>query len=133
MRFIRLPVIVAFLLAAILPGVAAGEVMLSFNLRKADGTQAVYEFRVPSVLPAQPFVESVQAQHEAGVAALNWAKGFYQAHEVFLTSVVFKANPIPYYLATFDGSVGGMRQPFFAVVLGGNAVLEPVELQVVPR
>ena len=110
MRSIRIPtIIIALLMAALLPALAVGEVILSFPVRKADGRQVVYEFRVPAALPAEPFVQSVPAQHAAGVAALSWAKNFYNAHDVFLQSVDFKPDPIPHYLATFNGEIGGVR------------------------
>ena len=125
-RFTLLLVVAALLSGACLPAVAAGEPILSFPLRKADGAQVVYEFQVPATLPAEPFEQSTEAQHQAGVAALAWAKSFYKAHDIYLTSVTFKAAPIPYYLATFDGAIGATRQAFFAVVLAGGALLEPV-------
>lgn len=115
-------------MAVVLPALAAGEILLSFPLRKADGTQVVYQFQVPSTVAAEPFEQSTSAQHAAGVAALSWAKNFFNAHDVFLTSVNFKAEPIPHYLATFDGNIGGVRQEFYAVVLAGNSVLEPVRV-----
>ncbi len=124
----RLPLLLAcFLLAHAPAGFAANEAILQFYLRKAGGQQVVYQFRTPATLPAGDFEESVQAQHAAGVAALAWAKRFYDAREVFLRSVEFKALPTPHYLATFDGEVGRARQPFYAVVLGDSTVLEPVE------
>jgi hypothetical protein len=128
MRSIRIPTIVALLVAVILPALAAGEIILSFPLRKADGTQVVYQFQVPAAMSAEPFEQSTAAQHAAGVAALSWAKNFYNAHDVFMTSVDFKADPIPHYLATFNGEIGGVRQEFYAIVLAGNSVLEPVRV-----
>jgi hypothetical protein len=126
MRSIRIPTFIVLFMAAVVPALAVGEVILSFPLRKADGTQVVYQFQVPAALPAEPFEQSVSAQHAAGVAALSWAKNFYNAHDIFMTSVNFKSDPIPHYLATFNGEIGGVRQEFFAVVLAGNSVLEPV-------
>lgn len=128
MRSIRIPTVIALLVAIVLPALATSEIILSFPLRKADGTQAVYQFQVPASLSAEPFEQSTAAQHAAGVAALSWAKNFYNAHDVFLTSVTFKADPIPHYLATFNGEIGGVRQEFYAVVLAGNSVLEPVRV-----
>jgi hypothetical protein len=128
MPFTRTPTIIALLVAVVLPALAAGEIILSFPLRKADGTQVVYQFQVPAAVSAEPFEQSTAAQHAAGVAALSWAKNFYNAHDVFLTSVDFKADPIPHYLATFNGEIGGVRQEFYAVVLAGNSVLEPLRV-----
>jgi hypothetical protein len=128
MRSIRIPTVIALFMALVLPALAVGEIILSFPLRKADGTQVVYQFQVPAALSAEPFEQSTAAQHAAGVAALSWAKNFYNAHDIFLTSVTFKPDPIPHYLATFNGEVGGVRQEFFAVVLAGGSVLEPVKV-----
>lgn len=127
-RFVSIFILVALLSGAIVSKLTAGEPILSFQLHNADGAQVVYEFQVPAALPAEPFEQSVDAQHRAGVAALAWAKSFYKAHDIFLTSVTFKAAPIPHYLATFDGAIGQTRQPFFAVVLAGSALLEPTEV-----
>ncbi len=72
--------------------------------------------------------EAVQQQHNAGVAALTWAKQFYGAPEIYLRSVELRQGPIPYYLAKFDGDLSGSRQVFFAIVLTSGSVLEPVEM-----
>jgi hypothetical protein len=109
----------------------AAEPVLKFNLTKADGTPAVYEFLVPSDDTNQTVIlshdEAVQRQHNAGVAALAWAKQFYGAHEIYLRSVELQEGPAPYYLAKFDGQLAGSRQLFFAVVLPSGSVLQPVE------
>jgi hypothetical protein len=72
--------------------------------------------------------KAVQRQHNAGVAALTWAKRFYGAHEIYLRSVELQEGPVPYYLAKFDGELAGARQVFFAIVLTSGSVLEPVRL-----
>jgi hypothetical protein len=110
---------------------SAAEPVLKFTLTKADGTPAVYEFLVPSDDTDQTVTlsrdEAVQRQHNAGVAALSWAKQFYGAHEIYLRSVELQEGPSPYYLAKFDGELAGARQVFFAVVLPSGSVLQPVE------
>ena len=110
---------------------SAAEPVLKFTLTKADGKPAVYEFFVPSddanlTVPLSRD-EAVQRQHNAGVAALTWAKQFYGAHEIYLRSVELQEGPAPYYLAKFDGELAGSRQPFYAVVLPSGSVLQPVE------
>jgi hypothetical protein len=126
MRFLLLPL----LLVAALQAFAANPV-LKFTLTKADGTPAAYEFLLPDDVTDQgaPLSrdEAVQRQHNAGVAALSWAKQFYGAHEIYLRSVELQDGPVPYYLAKFDGELAGARQVFFAIVLTSGAVLEPVE------
>jgi hypothetical protein len=110
---------------------SAAEPVLKFTLTKADGTPAAYEFLVPSDDAPQTVTlsheEAVQRQHNAGVAALSWAKQFYGAHEIYLRSVELQEGPSPYYLAKFDGELAGARQVFFAVVLPSGSVLQPVE------
>jgi hypothetical protein len=118
------------LLIAAFPAFAA-EPLLRFNLTKADGTPAIYEFYVPNDDTDQGVTlsrdEAVQRQHNAGVAALTWAKQFYGAHEIYLRSVQLQEGPVPYYLAKFDGELAGARQVFFAIVLTSGSVLEPIE------
>jgi hypothetical protein len=110
----------------------AAEPVLKFTLTKANGTHAVYEFFVPSDGTDQGIPlsrdEAVQRQHNAGVAALSWAKQFYGAHEIYLRSVELQEGSAPYYLAKFDGELAGARQVFFAIVLTSGSVLEPVEM-----
>ena len=110
---------------------SAAEPVLKFTLTKADGTPAVYEFFVPSDDVNRSATlsrdEAVQRQHNAGVAALAWAKQFYAAHEIFLRSVELQEGPVPYYLAKFDGELAGARQVFFAIVLPSGSVVQPVE------
>jgi hypothetical protein len=126
MRFI----FISLLLVAALPALAAGP-GLKFSLRKADGTPAAYEFLIPDdgtvQRPAMSRDQAVQRQHDAGAAALIWAKHFYGAREIYLRSVELQEEPVPYYLAKFDGELAGTRQVFFAIVLPSGSVLEPVE------
>jgi hypothetical protein len=109
----------------------AAEPVLKFTLTKADGAAANYEFYIPNDDTDQGVTlsrdEAVQRQHNAGVAALTWAKLFYGAHEIYLRSVELQEGPVPYYLAKFDGELAGARQVFFAIVLTSGSVLEPVE------
>jgi hypothetical protein len=73
--------------------------------------------------------DSVAPQHDAGVAALVWAKQFYGAHDIYMRSVELKqTGPVPYYLATFDGKLADVRQVLFAVILESGTVVEPVEI-----
>jgi hypothetical protein len=110
----------------------AGYPVLKFTLTKADGKPAAYQFVVPDADTVQdgnlPREEEVQRQHNAGVAALSWAKQFYGAHEIYLRSVELQPGPVPYYLAKFDGEIAGARQVFFAIVLTSGSVLEPLEV-----
>jgi len=122
--------VLSFLLIVSFQAFAADPV-LKFTLTKADGTPAAYEFFVPNDSNDQSAPlsqdEAVRRQHNAGVAALTWAKQFYGAHEIYLRSVELQDGPVPYYLAKFDGDLAGTRQVFFAIVLTSGSVLEPTE------
>ena len=113
--------------------VAQSMPILNFNMTKADGTQVVYEFRVPDNVVFSSFADTAEAQHQAGVTALTWAQSFYGAHDVFLQSVDFKALPIPHYVATFNGQIGTIRQTFFAVILGSGTPLEPAQARMITQ
>jgi hypothetical protein len=126
MRFFLLPLLLILSLQAF-----AAEPVLKFTLTKADGTPAAYEFILPNDVIDQSaplsHEEAVQRQHNAGVAALSWAKQFYGAHEIYLRSVELQNGPVPYYLAKFDGDLAGTRQVFFAIVLTSGSILEPTD------
>ena len=113
--------------------VFAADLVLKFTLTKADGTPTTYEFLTPDEGTTEATgagADAVAQQHNAGVAALAWAKQFYGAHDIYMRSVELKQNgPLPYYLATFDGQLAGTRQVFFAVVLQSGTVVEPVEIR----
>ena len=66
-----------------------------------------------------------ELQHNAGVAALTWAKQFYAAHDVYLKGVDLKQRPAPYFRANFQGQVGNHEQVFFAIVLPDATNVEP--------
>ena len=111
----------------------AAERVVTFTITKADGVPATYEILVPDEETNQGVTlagkSAAARQQNAGVAALAWAKQFYGAHDVYLRSVQLKeSGPAPYYLATFDGEIGGARQVFFAVVLESGAIVQPNEL-----
>jgi hypothetical protein len=113
--------------------IAQSPSILNFNMQRVDGTPVVYEFRVPDNITIATSGDTAEAQHRAGVTALDWAKNFYHAHDVYLRSVDFRYSPIPHYVASLDGQVGASRQAFFAVILGSGTVLEPVEVQVLAQ
>jgi hypothetical protein len=131
MRILSATVAILSLLSV--QAIGQGMPMLNFNLTKADGTQVVYEFRVPDNVIVSSFADTAEAQHRAGVTALTWAQSFYGAHDVFLQSVDFKASPVPHYVASFNGQIGTARQVFFAVILGSGTPLQPVEVRVLSK
>jgi hypothetical protein len=109
----------------------AGQPVLQFNMTTQAGAPATYVFALPdSYTAAQPPVEDLHGklQHQAGVNAMNWAKQFYGASDIFLTGVDLKEAPAPYFLAKFNGQVDGQRQEFFAVVLVNGTVVEPTQV-----
>jgi hypothetical protein len=106
----------------------AGQPVLKFNLTRADGSRADYLFMLPEsyVSTASPISDpNGELQHQAGVAALTWAKQFYAAHDIYLKGVDLKQAPAPYFLANLQGQVGDHEQVFFAVVLPDNTIVEP--------
>jgi hypothetical protein len=107
--------------------------ILNFNMERVDGAPVVYEFRVPDNIAVATSGDTAEAQHQAGLTALSWAKSFYHAHDIFLRSVDFRYSPIPHYVASLDGQVGASRQAFFAVILGSGTALEPVEVHLLAR
>jgi hypothetical protein len=109
--------------------IAQSSSILNFNMEREDGTPVVYEFRVPDNITIATPGDTAEAQHQAGVTALDWAKKFYHAHDIYLRSVDFRGSPIPHYVASLDGQIGSSRQAFFAVILGSGTVLEPVQVQ----
>jgi hypothetical protein len=125
MQFFLLPLLLITAIQAF-----AAVPVLKFTLMKADGTPAAYEFIAPNddtnTGTAISGDNAAEQQHNAGVAALAWAKQFYGAKEVYLRSVELQQEPVPYYLAKFDGELAGTRQVFFAIVLTSGSVLEPV-------
>ena len=121
------------LFVALMHATSQATPILNFNMTKANGSQVVYEFRIPDNVVFSTFVDTAEAQHQAGVAALTWAQGFYSAHDVFLQSVDFKALPVAHYVASFNGQIGPIRQSFFAVILGSGNPLEPVEVRVLTQ
>jgi hypothetical protein len=109
----------------------AGQPVLQFNMTGHAGAPVTYVFALPdSYAAAQPPVEDLHGklQQQAGVNAMNWAKQFYGARDVFLTGVDLKEAPAPYFLAKFNGEVNGQRQEFFSVVLADGTVIEPTQL-----
>jgi hypothetical protein len=109
----------------------AGQTVLQFNMTGQAGAPVTYVFALPdNYTVAQPPVEDLHGklQHQAGVNAMNWAKQFYGAHDVFLTGVDLKEAPAPYFLAKFNGQVNGQRQEFFSVVLVDGTVVAPTQL-----
>jgi hypothetical protein len=109
----------------------AAEPVLQFNMTSQSGAPVTYVFALPdSYTAAQPPIEDLHGklQHEAGVNALNWAKQFYGARDIFLTGVDLKESPAPYFVAKFNGELNGQREEFFAVVLANGTVVEPTQL-----
>jgi hypothetical protein len=108
----------------------AAQPVLQFNMTSNTGAPVTYVFLLPDAyLAGQAPIADPHGdqQHQAGVAALTWAKQYYGAQDIFLTGVDLKESPAPYFLAKFNGEVDGQRQQFFAVVLASGAVVEPTQ------
>jgi hypothetical protein len=109
----------------------ADQTVLTSYMVGPAGSPVTYVFALPdSYVAAQPPISDPNGdlQHRAGVNALQWAKPFYQARDVYLLGVELKQTPAPYFLAKFNGEIGGQRQAFYAVVLASGTVVQPAEL-----
>jgi len=82
----------------------------------------VYHFEIPaSQGGGQPV-----SQQQATLAALHWAKGFYNATSLTVDSIQYQNAPNPHYLVHLTGDVGGSRQPLYAAVLPDGKIVRPV-------
>ena len=93
----------------------------SFQVRSSSGTGQTYHFDIPaSQSTATPI-----SQQQATLAALFWAKGFYNAEKLTLDSIQYETAPNPHYLARLSGDLGGARQPLYAAVLPDGKIVRP--------
>jgi hypothetical protein len=109
----------------------AAQTVLTYYMVGPGGSPVTYVFALPDdyVAAQRPISDPTgDLQHRAGVNALQWAKPFYQARDVYLLGVELKQAPAPYFLAKFNGDIGGQRQSFFAVILVSGVVIPPTEL-----
>ncbi|HEY0792508.1 MAG TPA: hypothetical protein VGD78_15700 [Chthoniobacterales bacterium] len=93
----------------------------SFQVRSSSGTEQTYHFDIP---PSQSTATQI-SQQQATLAALFWAKGFYNANKLTLDSIQFETAPNPHYLAHLSGDLGGGRQPLYAAVLPDGKIVRP--------
>ncbi len=93
------------------------------------GNQA-YHFEIPAAQPATAKGDSTStgpvSQQQASLAALFWAKNFYNANNLTVDSIHYEDAPNPHYLAHLTGEVGGARQPLYAAVLPDGKIARPV-------
>ena len=94
----------------------------TFRVRSQGGEQ-VYHFEIPA---SQSSTEKPISQQQATLAALYWAKGFYNATNLKLDSIQYEQAPSPYYLAQLTGDVGGSSQTLYAAVLPDGKIVRPV-------
>ncbi|MBV9999955.1 MAG: hypothetical protein JO015_12695 [Verrucomicrobia bacterium] len=94
----------------------------TFHVRSQGGDR-VYHFEIPAGRSStgQPI-----SQQQAMLAALQWAKGFYSATNVKVTSIQYQNGPNPYYLAELTGDTGGSSQILYAAVLPDGKIARPV-------
>jgi hypothetical protein len=83
----------------------------------------VYHFEIPA---SQSSTEKPISQQQATLAALYWAKGFYNATNLKVDSIQYEQAPSPHYLAQLTGDVGGSSQTLYAAVLPDGKIVRPV-------
>ena len=83
----------------------------------------MYHFDIPA---SQSGTEKPVSQQQATLAALQWAKGFYNATTLKLNSIQYEPGPNPHNLAQLTGDVGGASQTLYAAVLPDGKIVRPV-------
>ena len=82
----------------------------------------MYHFEIPA---SQSSTGTPISQQMATLAALNWAKGFYNANNLRVDSIQYEPSPNPHYLAQLTGDVGGASQTVYAAVLPDGKIVRP--------
>ena len=83
----------------------------------------MYHFDIPA---SQSSTEKPVSQQQATLAALYWAKGFYNASNLKLNSIQYEPGPNPHYLAQLTGDINGSSQTVYAAVLPDGKIARPV-------
>jgi hypothetical protein len=96
---------------------------ITFHVRSQGGADQVYHFEIPASQssPGQPI-----SQQQATLAAVYWAKGFYNATNLKVDSIRYEKEPSPHYLAKLTGDTGGSSQTLYAAVLPDGKIARPV-------
>jgi hypothetical protein len=95
----------------------------TFHVRSQGGADQVYHFEIP---PSQSSTGQPISQQQAMLAALYWAKGFYNATNLKVDSIRYENEPNPHYLAQLTGDTGGSSQTLYAAVLPDGKIVRPV-------
>lgn len=83
----------------------------------------MYHFEIPA---SQSSTGTPVSQQQATLAALFWAKGFYNANNLRVDSIQYEPSPNPHYLAQLTGDVGGSSQTLYAAVLPDGKIARPI-------
>ena len=82
----------------------------------------MYHFEIPA---SQSSTEKPISQQMATLAALQWAKGFYNANNLRVDSIQYEPSPNPHYLAQLTGDISGTSQTVYAAVLPDGKIVRP--------
>jgi autotransporter translocation and assembly factor TamB len=101
---------------------------INFSVKDANKSTKNYRLEVPATAGKQEDLPFKVSDTVAALAALNWASGFYNATNLAANSVEHKVSSVqfPYYLVNMTGTVGGLAQPLYAVVLENGELVRPV-------
>lgn len=83
----------------------------------------MYHFEIPA---SQSSTGQPISQQQATLAAIHWAKGFYNATNLKVDSIQYRNEPNPHYLAQLTGDAGGSSQTLYAAVLPNGKIVRPV-------
>lgn len=102
---------------------------INFSVKDA-GSIKNYHLEVPATAGKPQDLNFKVSDTVAALAALHWAPGFYNATNMAVNSVEHKTSSVqfPYYLVNMTGTVGGVAQPLYAVVLENGELVRPVEV-----
>jgi hypothetical protein len=95
----------------------------TFHVRSQGGADQVYHFEIP---PSRSSTGQPISQQQATLAAIYWAKGFYNATNLKVDSIQYENEPNPHYLARLTGDTGGSSQTLYAAVLPDGKIARPV-------
>jgi hypothetical protein len=101
---------------------------INFSVKDANGSTKNYRLEVPATAGKPEDLPFKVSDMVTALAALNWAPGFYGATNMAANSVEHKVSSVqfPYYLVNMTGTVGGLAQPLYALVLENGELVRPV-------
>ena len=118
-----LPGLLALIVTASALAAPATSEPTTFHVRTQAGADQAYHFEIPA---SQSSAGQPISQQQATLAAIHWAKGFYNATNLKVNSIRYENQPNPHYLAQLTGDTGGSSQTLYAAVLPDGKIVRPV-------